>query len=89
MIGMREREISHMATSPESLMHSHSDLMRGEWKEGLVQVASWSFQDHRQQWNIKQESEGHTRLPPSHRLAAIKSVKECSKGRSLRPAVRH
>lgn len=35
MIGMREREISHMATPPEPLMHTHSDLTRGEWKQGL------------------------------------------------------
>lgn len=36
VIGMRETEIFHMATPPESLMHTHSDLMRGEWEQGLV-----------------------------------------------------
>lgn len=32
VIGMREREISHMATPPESLMHTETDL-RG-WEGG-------------------------------------------------------
>lgn len=60
MIGMKEREISHMATPPESLMHTHSDLTRGKWELGLQ--PSWSFQGHRQNWNIKQKSKGDTHL---------------------------
>ena len=38
VIGTREREISHMAPPPESLMHTETNLRRGRgWrKEGLV-----------------------------------------------------
>ena len=36
VIGMREREISHMATPPESLMHTETDLKGEEWEERLV-----------------------------------------------------
>lgn len=35
MIGMREREISHMATPPESLMHTETDLRGRSGKRGL------------------------------------------------------
>lgn len=35
MIGMREREISHMATPPESLMHTETDLRGRGGKKGL------------------------------------------------------
>lgn len=35
MIGMREREISHTATPPESLMHTETDLRGRSGKRGL------------------------------------------------------
>lgn len=53
------------------LIHSHRDLMRGEWDEGLALAATRSFQDLGQHRNIKQESMG---TQQNHNTIAIKNA---------------
>lgn len=50
--------------------------MRREWDEGCVSVATWSFHDHGQHRNIKQESKGE--MAESQPCGIKKTMKKMS-----------
>lgn len=84
-------EISRTAAPPESPVHAHSDLMRGEGA-ACLSLISVRPRGRRQHWHIKQEPKGEgniyakkKKIPPRSRGPARRGTLRV---KFLRPAAR-